>query len=826
MMGKKILKIVGIGLGLALALLLLAGGWFYLHLRGSLPQLDGERTLDGLSQQVTVQRDELGTATIRASNRLDLARATGFVHAQERFFQMDLLRRSSAGELSGLLGSPTLQIDKRIRIHQFRDRAKRVLEQSSAQAQALLEAYSKGVNAGLQALDNPPFEYLLLRAKPAPWRPEDSTLVVYAMYLTLQDDRGRRERALGTLYDTLPLELADFLAPPGTSWDAPLQVEEMPLPAMPGPEVFDLRTEGGGLEGGAHRAAASHTLDAAPCPQPIASLCLTAQGYEIGSNNWALAGSRSSHGGSIVANDMHLGLDVPNIWFRVRLVAEDEGLDLLGVSLPGTPDLIAGSNTRIAWGYTNAYGDWSDVVILEEAGEDRYLTPEGPRPYRTVIERILLKDGSVEELEVVSTIWGPVIGSDRQGRRLALRWVAHDVEGLNFNMMGLGQARTAEQALRVAAQAGIPAQNLVVGDSRGHIAWTVMGPVPRRYGHDGRLPSSWADGSRGWDGYLSYQERPKVIDPPRGQIWSANARVASGQDLALLGDGGYANAARARQIRDGLAALDQASETDMLAVHLDDRALYLQRWRDLLLEELDEEALQQDPRRRHLQEALRDWGGRASVDSVGYRMVREFHSRLRNQVLETLTGPVRQADRDFNLRWIANQSEHALWTLVQQRPAHLLDPRHRSAAASQEDSDGSDRAGWSKQVLAVADSLLDEYLEDGTLDDNTWGAFNIVVVDHPVSRFIPGGAALLDMPRRPLPGATDMPRVQMPFFGASERFAVSPGREEEGYFHMPSAQSGHPLSPFYGNGHEAWEEGKPTPFLSGVAQHTLVLRPN
>ncbi|HSR53751.1 MAG TPA: penicillin acylase family protein [Acidobacteriota bacterium] len=882
-MKRKILKILGVAAVVILVVALLAGGWFYLHLRSSLAQLDGEAPLEGLSASARVERDELGTATITAADRMDLARALGYVHAQERFFQMDLLRRRSAGELSGLLGRPTLGIDKAVRIHQFRIRARRGLDNGPGHDLALMQAYSEGVNAGLQALDSPPFEYLLLGVDPSPWRPEDSSLVVYSMYLTLQDSSGRLERSLGVLYDKLPQEMAEFLAPPGSSWDAPVQEGELQLPPLPGPEVFDLRDPQSrdGRAGGSKRPASSagafssstgkgarvanppsptpgarpedetaipvdSVLDAASaapagpssgggrsptrladqnaswidrdaepvCPPPIRSTCLQALGHDIGSNNWAVAGSRTAHGVSIVANDMHLGLDVPNIWYRARLISQQEGLDLIGVTLPGTPGLVAGSNTYIAWGFTNSYGDWSDVVILEEDAEDTYRTPQGRRRYQREVERIEFPDGSAEEIEVLKTIWGPVIGRDPQGRRLALRWVAHDPQGVNLGAVLLERARNVEEALQAAARAGIPAQNLVVGDRQGRIAWTVMGPIPRRFGHDGRRPSSWADGTCGWDGYLDFAERPRIVDPSGGQLWTANARVTYGADLALLGNGGYANGARAGQIRDGLSALKQATEKDMLPVHLDDRALFLRRWRDLLLDELTPEGVAADSRRLHLREALDEWGERASVDSVGYRMAREFHNELRRQVFETLSAPLREggvADPGFNLLRTSRQSEYVLWTLVSQRPNHLLNPEF---------------ADWSQQILAAADVLLDRYMEDGTLDDDTWGAYNRVVVDHPVSRFIPViGPWLLDMPRQTLPGATDMPRVQMPYFGASERFAVAPGREQDGYFHMPSAQSGHPLSPFYGNGHQAWAQGLPTPFLPGPTLHTLTLQP-
>ena len=224
-----------------LALLAGGGGWLHVQLHGSLAQLDGAAPLAGLSAPVAVEHDALGVPMIRGETRLDVARATGFVHAQERFFQMDLLRRTAAGELAALVGATALNLDRAHRLHRFRHRARQTLTTAPADDQALIVAYTAGVNAGLAALSAPPFEYLLLRTPPEPWRPEDTLLAVYAMYLDLQSQQWPRESARGVLRDTLPPELAAFLDPAGTDWDAPLQGEPFPAPPPPGPEIFDLR---------------------------------------------------------------------------------------------------------------------------------------------------------------------------------------------------------------------------------------------------------------------------------------------------------------------------------------------------------------------------------------------------------------------------------------------------------------------------------------------------------------------------------------------------------------------------------------------------------
>jgi penicillin amidase len=771
--------------------------WSYRELRASLPLLEGTVRLASLSAPVTVERDELGVPTLRGRDRGDLARATGFLHAQERFFQMDLQRRRAAGELAELFGRVALPMDREARVHRFRARARERLASAAAAERIIMDAYTDGVNAGLGSLRAPPFEYLLLGSEPAPWRPEDSLLTALAMYLVLQDERGTQESALGVMHDLLPEPLFELLASRGTEWDAPVDGGPIPVPPIPGPEVFDLRERVPAL--------------AATSPQPRLVGDAVA-----GSNNWAVAGSRTSEGGALVANDMHLGLSVPNIWYRVSLVypaADGSERRITGLTLPGTPSLTVGSNGRIAWGFTNSRGDWADLVVLESAPEDTaaYRTPGGPRRFESIAESIRVKDGEDETLEVLETIWGPVIDRDHRGQRRAYRWVAHDPRAINLEIIRLESAGGVETALEVASRSGVPAQNFVVGDREGNIGWTIIGPIPRRFGHDGRLPASWADGERGWDGWLLSHEYPRILNPESGRIWTANSRVVSGEMLEKVGFGGYVHGARAAQIRDALLALDRATELDMLAIQLDDRALFLAHWRDLLLAVLSDEAVSDHPRRRELRRYVEDWGGRAAVDSVGYRMVRSFRSLSAERVLRPLVAACAVADSRFAIEHIGRQLEGPLWKIISERPPHLLDPRF---------------ASWEALLLAVADTMLDSFLADGTeLAQHTWGAGNTPRIRHPLSRFLPLVGRWLDMPAIPMPGDRDMPRAQTPDWGPSQRMVVSPGREESGIFHMPTGQSGHPLSPFYRAGHRAWVTGEPTPFLPGAARYSLRFEP-
>ena len=347
------------------------GAW--VAVRRSLPRIDGEITAQGLHARVRVERDGLGVPTIYAEGREDLAFGLGFVHGQDRFFQMDSLRRYAAGELAELFGAgpdgAILAMDRRIRVMRFRSVAQEVVANLGAAERRQLGAYVEGVRAGLGSLGARPFEYLLLRDAPRPWVAEDSVLVILSLFIDLQADNIAKESARGNLRDVLPAPLAEFLSPAGMEeWDSPLFGGPIAMPPVPGREVFDVGRE--------PRA----TTDGTPWDQ--------LEDFVAGSNNWALAGSRTADGRAWVANDMHLHLRVPGVWYRARLDCPDEDgtgrrQSVIGVTVPGGPGVVVGSNGRIAWGFTNTQGDWSDLIELDVPPDDpdRYATPEGLRPF-------------------------------------------------------------------------------------------------------------------------------------------------------------------------------------------------------------------------------------------------------------------------------------------------------------------------------------------------------------------------------------------------------------------------------------------------------------
>ena len=814
---------------IALAALLLAAAsgavWARAQLRGSLPQLDGERQLQGLSAAVRITRDDLGIPTIRGATRVDVARATGFLHAQDRFFQMDLARRRAAGELAALVGARALMLDRKIRIHRFRAQARRAVPLLGARDRAILDAYTAGVNAGLQALPTLPFEYLLLRQPPAPWMPDDSLLVVLSMFVTLQDADGEYEATLATMRDVLPRAMYDFLAPRGSEWDTPLVGEAFAVPPIPGPEVYDLRARRAGKPQLPNPKSQRSNSDRADLGVGESGLGFGvwdlgfAQRDALGSNSFAVSGSLTADGGALVANDMHLTIRVPNTWYRAALEWPDpsrpaEPNRITGVTLPGVPAVVVGSNTHVAWGFTNTYADWSDIVLLDvdPARPSAYLTPQGWREFERHDEVIDIAGEASEHQPVRWTIWGPVLKPDRHGRQRAHRWVAHSAEQLATSVTPLESVRTIEEAFDIANGLGTPGQNIVAADRSGRIGWSVYGSIPRRVGLDGQLPVFWSDGSRGWDGWLADPEYPRLVNPPSGRVWTANARVVDGEMLARLGDGSYEIGSRARIIRDRLAARDRFTARDLLAIQLDTSADFLSRWRDLILRTLTEKAIDG----RNARALFRDivaggWSGQATPDSAAYRLTRAFREVVSERVIAFVLSECYEADPLFDYRTVRRR-DASIWTLVTEQPRHLLDPQY---------------ATWGEMLLAAVDATLEQVMRDrgGTLRDRIWSEANVTAYRHPLSGAIPLIGRWLDMPTVALPGDLYTPRVHSGAIGASERMVVSPGHEADGIMHMPAGQSGHPLSPFYANSHAAWVAGEATPFLPGPTVHTLTLTP-
>lgn len=757
----------------------------YLGFKASLPKLEGELNTSHITAKVSVERDAKGVASISGDNRADIAYATGYIHAQERFFQMDLSRRMAAGELSELFGSLALNADKESRLHRFRHRSINALAALSLGEKTILDKYVLGVNEGLTGLGSKPFEYWLLNAEPRLWSAEDTFLVVFAMYFDLQSSSGNYDWQNHLFRKSMSEELVAFLLPERTEWDAPLQLdsEAYSSPEIPAAPKMD-------------QLAADFSRDDRPM---------------LGSNNWAVTGDMTTTGAAMVSNDMHLSIRAPSIWYKLRLKQNDGSLDMTGVTLPGTPAIVVGSNGSVAWGFTNTNIDTSDIIELtiNPENENQYLTKDGYLDFEIIDEIIALGNGTYETLSVQETIWGPVIdkGDDH---KYAYRWVAHMPGGVSMSLVGLEQVKTVTEAMSIADQMGIPAQNAMLVDKDGNAGWTIFGKIPRRPDGDYREIKNWSSGEHEWNSWYASDDYPKIYNPQSGRLWTANTRVLSGDDLAQVGTSTYDLGARAKQIKDRLSALTApVSEQDFYNIMLDDEAIFLTRWQQQLEDVLVEAG---DPAFDAYLDQVKNWGGHADKNSVGFRLVRDY----RNQVYETLFshigGTCVSYSEDCNYDRATNQWEAPLWQLVSKRPDDWLPPGYDS---------------WNfffeKAAFDAWQPVISGEVE---LKDYSWGNRNTTEIKHPLSAAVPYLDLLTDMPGFAQSGDTEnIPHISGRVQGQSERIVVSPGYEEDGIMDLPAGQSGHPLSPYYGAGHDDWLAGNKSPFLPEQTKWILEINP-
>jgi penicillin amidase len=810
-----VLGLLGAGV---LVLAAAAGTAVWWAMRASLPRLDGAITVDGLSAPATIERDAQGSVTVTAANRLDLAYATGYAHGQDRFFQMDLLRRVAAGEVAALVGPDAIPVDQRNRMHRFRARAEATYATLPSGQRELLQRYADGVNAALAALPVWPFEYGVLGVRPQPWRPEETLLVIDAMYLDLQSGELTRVLSRGFLRDAVSADMLAFLTPRASAMDAPLDGIQPAVAPLRVPRARPNWLDGAGpARSGVPPANRPADDLVAMLPGTLGAMgAAVADGAEVGSNAFAVDGAHGADGAARVANDMHLGLRLPNIWYRLTLVLQGaEPRRITGVSLPGAPVVVAGSNGDVAWGFTSSYGHYIDLIRLQRDPEDRrrYRGPSGA--WETAVEHdewIQVKGGAPVRYPVLETRWGPEL--EVGDEVYAVEWIAYQPNAADLGLLGMETVRNVDEALSVAQSAGVPTQNILAADRGGHIGWTLAGLLPLATRDPDGYPVDAAKADTP-AGRLPPRQYPRVVDPPSGRLWTANStQLGDAARQRAIGDGGADVGFRGAQIRDGLLAHDKYDESGLLAIQLDDRGLWLDFWRKLALDALDSAALTRHVNRAEFKRILLQWNGRADVDQAGYTLVRDFRETLYGAWFagldERLAARAPELAPAISVGRASMRLEPAMRELVNQRawvPARYAD--------------------WHAFMLAAIDETIERNRPRGApLEQARWGERNVLAIGHPFAGLLPEPMReWFSAPAQAVPGDTNMPRVQRSSFGASERFVVAPGKETQGILEMPGGASGHPMSPFFLAGHQDWVDGAASPFLPGTAVHTLTLRP-
>lgn len=466
--------------------------------RGSVPQREGELVVPGLSAPVSIVRDRYGVPHIAATGDRDLYFAQGFVHAQDRLFQMDVERRIARGELSEIFGEKTLPADRLFRHLGFAARAPGLLAALPAKSREIVDAYCGGVNASMDLLRAWPVEMRVLGAAPRRFLPED--VVAVGLLKAFGLAQWNEEAAFYRIAQRIPAaKLAELLPRAGT--DSPLIV--------PGTGSASAAVPGG-----------------APPPllvEGLASLRSTVGDIASagGSNAWAVSGKKSASGRPILASDPHLMLSCPSIWYEIHLVAP--GVDVYGVSFPGAPGVVIGHNAKIAWGFTNAMLDDADYFV-EKLDGDRVVSRKKPVPLVRRAETIRVKGGRDENVTVLETPHGPILSPVLPGIATALsfRWAGYDGGDSVGALYALNRARNPEEFFAAIAAFATPAQNVVYADDAGNIGVAMAGRIPKRKGGVTLLPVPGDTGEWDWDGYVPFAENPKVWNPPDQVVAAAN----------------------------------------------------------------------------------------------------------------------------------------------------------------------------------------------------------------------------------------------------------------------------------------------------------------
>lgn len=762
----------------------------------------------GLGADVRVTRDALGIPSIVAGSREDVLYALGYVTAEDRLFQLDLLRRASAGRLAEVFGSELVAADTRQRIAGTQRAATAIVERLPEAQRRALEAYAGGVNAWLEHAPSLPFELEVLEYRPEPWRPADSVLVVLGM-VELLGESEELERTRTILARALPREVSALLASGHDGFTRALwAANAADAGACRLASGAACTSQAGAAAPAALHGAANVALHPVATSAP-ARLSPRAGMPPVGSNAWAIAGRRTHDGRAILANDMHLDLGVPNVWYRAELSYGD--VHTSGLTLAGVPAMIVGSNEHVAWGLTALDGDVLDLVQLEvdAARPDEYRTPAGWQRFEVRSEVVRVKGAADVVVPVRRTIWGPVAAEPLLGAPVARHWTALDPGAIDIGLLELDGAHTLEAALDVFNRAGGPACNAIVAARDGRIGWTVTGRLPRRRGFDGATSVSWAAPGVGWDGYLA-AELPRLVEPDAGFVVNANQRMlAPGHGPSLAHD--YANGYRAYRISEELRRSDRLTEADLFRLQLDTRSEFFEFYRRVALDALARRGADATRREAQLARTLRSWDGRAEPGARGFPLIARFRRHLAEHAF---------AD------WLA--AAQKLEPNVELTLPDIDAPLERLLGAGAERSEvPAPRGGWDRVVLAALEAAaasLEAEHSRVALEALTWGDESRVEMKHPLG-VMPELAAQLNMPEEPIAGCGFCVRMAAGSLAASERLVVSPGHEADGILHMPGGQSGDPRSPHYRDQHAAWVAGRPLPYRAGTPASVLHLTP-
>jgi penicillin amidase len=794
----------------------------------ALPQLDGHVRLKDLSAAVQVTRDGHGVPAIEAATMEDLFTAQGYVTAQDRLWQMDVMRRFASGELSEILGEGTLSIDREQRILGLRAAARKSLQMASPRDRSYFEAYARGVNAFIRKQGSKlPIEFRILKYQPKEWQAEDSIVIANQMvkdlnYYTFGDTLAR-EKILAKLGPELTADLYV-----NRSWhDRPPTVmrEDLNEEQNQG-DSDDEDDEDDGPDNSVtqQRVGGDGTNEAAAIWEQHAPEAVN------GSNNWVVSGAHTVSGKPLLSNDMHLGHQMPNLWYEAHLKCSNAqgSLDVVGVTLPGVPYVIVGHNQRIAWGFTNVGPTVTDAFIenFNERGE--YQTPQGWRQPEHRAEVIHVKGKPDVTVDVKITRHGPIVTEIFPGetRQLALRWSLYD--GLHMVFFDVDTAQNWEEFRKAFSQLDAPGQNVVYADVDGNIGYQTTGRVPIRAAGDGSLPVNGADDAHEWTGYIPFDKLPSIYNPSSGVIATANGRITpDGYPYSISAH--WEAPWRAERIYHVLESGRKFGAMDMLAlqndVHSENDLYAAERFVYAI-----DHAAKPSARAKQAADLMRNWDGRMIAASAAATIAVRSAEELTRLLLEPRLGPAPEDPREDPKQQDPKQQETALswktyhWQMqtVWLQNILLHQPKH-----------------WLPEKYPNYDELLTAAVEAAVSGTSApqdlaawrWGRVNAVEIEHPVLGKIPLLGRFAAPGIKEQSGSGYTVKAVKPNHGPSERFTANLADLDQSTLNTVTGQGGNFLSPYYMDQWQAWYEGStfPLPFtahaveVSGV--HRLVLEP-
>lgn len=789
---RSSLVVVCVLLGVAISIASFAWMWLFHEMRSSLPQIDGKVVVSGLSSDVVVVRDAHGVPHIRASSLNDLVEAQGYITAQDRLWQMDMERRIAEGTAAEILGTQFLRNDQLMRTLAIRATAESMVSRLSPTDHGYLVSYAAGVNRLIQVTQKRlPAEFALLHYSPRPWEPVDS--IAISLQMAYELDNHWQEKYLRERISTeLGSSLADDLYPAESVYDMPPGTDttvssgrEMSSQSLIAPTKRRPSTPSSDVE------RLLKSLNDCPECRP-------------GSNEWVVSGKNTTSGKPILANDMHLALQVPSLWYEAELNAGP--LHVAGVTLPGLPFVVAGHNATVAWGLTSLNADTQDLYIEKTNARGDYLDGARWLPFNQHSETVHVRWHSDVTIKVMSTSHGPVVSKLLNDKRIiSLRWSAYDPSCAAIPLLGLNLAANWQDFREVLSRWWGPSMNFVYADKAGNIGYQAAGFLPQR--PEGLVGVPIADDHNAWHGFIPFADLPTVLNPSSGLIATANSRITPPgypYELSLEWASPYRNA----RIWNWLSQKGKSSQADMSKFQMDVySSVNLKIAQRLVL--AVRASRNRDPLVLQASQLLSQWNGYMTTESSAATIVWAFKDSFWLSLLKPRLGDdwhsYRWEERDLALEMILNK-ESALWL-----------PKGCSS--------------WDKFLVSILAESLKAKHAPSDLKRWSYGGEHTIHLQHPIFQWIPWFRRRFGTGLEPESGDSTTVMQMGKNFGPSQRFTIDWSDPDKATENLVTGQSDNPLSPWYLDQWSNWYHAVPIelPFTPDAVQragrHVLYLKP-